>query len=348
MKTSISYRRLFALRTQAGLSLIELLIAMTLGLMLMSVVGTIMINSKRAYNIQTDMAYLQENARFAMSFLSNDLRMSGFFGCTGVAPAGMTALIGTNNNGITNSGMNNNGSDVLQLGLIDSNRNAFSVVHCPDSEGCPQKPNPLQDTPLKQGLSSIPMTNRGDIVATDTVIASDCGGSDVYTVSKVEGGNVLLTSPLVRDYRNNGESYGAQLRRLRVHRYFIARKSDGNGDYDYSLYRDQKVLTAGFDPNSAEEMIEGVENLQLRYGIDGNANGVPEKYVTATAVTDWNKVVSVQISLLMRTLIQRNDRDPDTHTFQLDPDDPQYGPIEDYRRRVLFTNTVFLRNNSLN
>ena len=351
MKTSIFYnsRHLQALRTQAGLSLIELLIAMTLGLMLMSVVGTIMINSKRAYNIQTDMAYLQENARFAMSFLSSDLRMSGFYGCTGIAPAGMTALSGTNNNGVTNNGgAGNNGSDVLQVTFVDTNRNAFSVVHCPDSEGCPQKPNPLQDTPLKQGLSSIPMTNRGDIVTGDTVIASDCGGGDVYTVSKVDAGNVLLTTPLARDYRNNGESYGSQLRRLRVHRYFIAKVSDGNGDYNYSLYRDQNVLTAGFDPNTAEEIIEGVENLQLRYGIDSNVNGVPEKYVTATEVIDWNRVVSVQISLLMRTLLQRNDRDPDMHTFKLDPVDAEYGPVEDYRRRTLFTNTVFLRNNSLN
>jgi type IV pilus assembly protein PilW len=306
-----------------------------------------MINSKRAYNVQTDMAYLQENARFAMDFLSNDLRMSGYFGCTGMLPIGLIPLSGTNNNGVTNNGgLNNNGSDVLRISFMDTNRNAFAVTHCPDSAACAT--NPRVATPLQQGKNVLPMTNRGDIKAQDTVIASDCGGSDLYTVAKVEGNNVTLTSSLSRDYHNKNISYGAQLRRMRTHRYFVAKMRNSNGEYDYSLYRDDKALTAGLDPYTAEEVVEGVENLQLRYGIDMNTDGVPERYVTATAVTDWTRVVSVQIALLMRSTSPRNDRDPDTQTFQLDPDDADYGPVGDYRRRVLFTNTVLLRNNRLN
>ncbi len=336
------------IKTQAGISLVELMIAMALGLVLMSVVATIMINSKRAYNTQTDMASLQENARFVMNFISSDLRMAGFFGCTGLTPAGITALSGTNNNGVTNNGgLTNNGSDVLRVSFIDTNRNAFGVIHCPDSAGCPQKPKALLVSPLQQGKKSLPMSNRGDIKVGDTVIASDCGGNDIYRVNALTQTDVILNTALTRSYRNAGLSYGSQLRRLRTNRYFVGKVRNANGEDEYSLYRDQLGLTASLDPATAEELVEGVENLQLRYGVDTNFDGVPDRYLIATSVTDWARVISVQISVLMRTLTSRNDKDPDMQTFALDPDDGAYGPVKDYRRRVLFTGTVLLRNNRL-
>jgi len=325
---------------QQGLSLVELMIAMTLGLLLMSVVGTIMINSKRAYNIQTDMAGIQENVRFAMGYLSNDLRMAGYYGCTGVAPAGVIPVSALDNAGA-------NDSDVVRISFMNTNINAFSVVHCPEGSGCPQLPNALEISPLTLGKTELTLTKRGDVKTGDTVIASDCGSTGTYIVTGVNNAQVKISPALTRDYSNNGQSYGAQLRALKTHRYFIGEKVSTDGEVHYSLYHDEGTLDDPLNITDADEMIEGVENMQLRYGFDGNGDGVPDRYVIGSAGLNWERVVSVRIILLMRTLRQRHDRDIDNKTFQLDAADDVYGPIEDHRRRALFSTTVLLRNNSL-
>ena len=66
---------------QQGLSLVELLIALVLGLVLMSGVIQVFITTKQAYNLNEEMTWIQENARFSMGFLSEDLRMAGYYGC---------------------------------------------------------------------------------------------------------------------------------------------------------------------------------------------------------------------------------------------------------------------------
>lgn len=68
-------------RTSAGLSLIELMIAMVIGLILLLGLVQVMSASRNAYQLSTGVARTQENARFAVDFLQRDLRMAGHMGC---------------------------------------------------------------------------------------------------------------------------------------------------------------------------------------------------------------------------------------------------------------------------
>lgn len=65
----------------AGFGLVELMIAMTLGLILVLGVSQIFIASKQGFVVQQHTAALQENARFVLSRISRDLRQAGMFGC---------------------------------------------------------------------------------------------------------------------------------------------------------------------------------------------------------------------------------------------------------------------------
>jgi len=65
----------------SGVSLIELLIAMTLGLILLAGMIAVFSGNKRSSELNTAMANIQENARFALSALGKDIRMAGFQGC---------------------------------------------------------------------------------------------------------------------------------------------------------------------------------------------------------------------------------------------------------------------------
>jgi len=63
--------------TQRGLSLIELMIAMVIGLFLIAVIGVLFVNSKTTYLSQDANSRLQENARFAIELLGRQARMAG-------------------------------------------------------------------------------------------------------------------------------------------------------------------------------------------------------------------------------------------------------------------------------
>jgi len=68
-------------RRLAGFSLVELLIAMVLGLMLTLGVLQVFLVSKDSFAMQQRSAAMQENARFLLGRLAQDIRLAGQFGC---------------------------------------------------------------------------------------------------------------------------------------------------------------------------------------------------------------------------------------------------------------------------
>src|SRR2546429_8327758 len=66
----------------AGLTLVELLVAMTIGLVLIVGATQVYVDSSRAYGVNETTARLQETARYALSVLEPDIRMSGYWGLT--------------------------------------------------------------------------------------------------------------------------------------------------------------------------------------------------------------------------------------------------------------------------
>jgi len=67
--------------TNRGFSLVELMVALTLGLIILSAVSMLFVSSKKTYTSQDRQARLQENSRFAMHFIIKDLRLTGYYGC---------------------------------------------------------------------------------------------------------------------------------------------------------------------------------------------------------------------------------------------------------------------------
>ena len=65
---------------QTGMTLIEIMIALLIGAFFLGGVIQIFIGSKQTYRMQEGLSRLQENGRFALDFLSKDIRMAGFMG----------------------------------------------------------------------------------------------------------------------------------------------------------------------------------------------------------------------------------------------------------------------------
>ncbi|OYW15343.1 MAG: hypothetical protein B7Z46_00605 [Hydrogenophilales bacterium 12-64-6] len=81
--------------SQAGFSLVELMVAITIGFIVIGAVGYLYIGSRGAFRTADNMSRMQETARYAMDTLTRDIRMAGYRGCASGS--------GTFNNTLTNS-----------------------------------------------------------------------------------------------------------------------------------------------------------------------------------------------------------------------------------------------------
>ena len=92
------------------------------------------------------------------------------------------------------------------------------------------------------------------------------------------------------------------------------------------------------------QVIDGVENLQILYGVDSDIDRVADMYIpanTVTANTDWPQVVSVRLALLLSS-VDNATTVPDTSVYNLLG--TNIGPINDNMRRHVFTTSVAFRN----
>lgn len=92
------------------------------------------------------------------------------------------------------------------------------------------------------------------------------------------------------------------------------------------------------------DLIEGIENMQILYGVDTDSDGTPNYYIPANNVTNlnWPKVVSIRISLLAATLEDNLTIQPVPYTYNGVPTTPT-----DRKIRRVFNTTIALRNRLL-
>ena len=65
-----------------GFTLVEMMIAMTLGLIVLAGVGWVYFGTMRTYRTHDGLSRMQEGARYAFELISHDLRMAGVAGCS--------------------------------------------------------------------------------------------------------------------------------------------------------------------------------------------------------------------------------------------------------------------------
>lgn len=303
---------------QQGLTLVEILVAIVVSLILIAGVIQIFVGTRQTYRFQDALARVQENGRFAIETISRDVRQAGFVGCT--------TLISVTPN------------PVPPL-AINYSRNTY-IAPVPTG-GPPATQAPGTDIVTLRMLEpatmrlSVDMLNPGDVVtvpaniqglqAGDVAGVADCNNVDLFTVNAVAGaGPITVTpnAPLRVAYVT-----GAELSRYREVSYFIAPGASG----DLALWRR--------DDGVDIELVDGVEDLWVRFGEDLDNDGAPDVYSAAAAVIDWSRVRAVRLSLLLVSNEDNVTGGPQTVNFRgaaLVPADSRY--------RQVLTTTVGLRN----
>lgn len=361
MKTGIS--RPHALRgLQRGLSLVEIMVAMVIGLVLTAGVIQLFIGSKQTYRFQDAASRVQENARFAIEALNFDIRMAGNLGCTVFAQNVNSTLNGAPLSFAPGTGIQGWEADDTEPGEA-FNLPAANAAVVDASTG---NWSTSGGATLDAGTMSLPGSDivriwRGDgavgtISATSTLTGPNINITTAPVTATFQDGDILLLS----DCQNTDwvqmcavgctpgntatatlTQPGGSVVKVQSYIYYVGKRND---DSPPGLFRRPlgDIATGnGAAAGAAEEVVEGVENMQVLYGVDTNANRIVDDYVTADNVNNWNNVVSVQIALLMRAT-ERGDDISGAATYTLAGTDANAD--NDGRLRQVFSTTVTLRN----
>ena len=125
-----------------------------------------------------------------------------------------------------------------------------------------------------------------------------------------------------------------------THTYFVGvtGRTNAAGQAVTALYR--------FDGNSAQELVDGVDDLQIEYALDTDGNGVVDSFADPGGVADWSQVMAVRISLLMNS-VESASAAAAPYTYFPVGSTPITPPTTDLRLRQEFTALVSVRNSVL-
>jgi type IV pilus assembly protein PilW len=343
--------------TNKGFTLVELMVAMVIGLLILVAVSTIMINSNKNYNTTDSTARLQENARFAIQFITSDLRRAGYFGCS-------------DDMSVVNSTLNGGGVGAFALNALEGAEDIGTGAWEPSGVAAPSTSattapavagtdgfairyldldNAVSIQQQMPNESAVLFVNAGHGLKTNDIIAvTDCDTADVMQLTDVNASGSSGKDNLVHNAgagstpgnstQKLSKSYSttATILKMNAAQYYIGRSASGTTN---SLYR----ITL----NGTEELVEGVDNMQILYGIVTTADRVPSTYVDANNVgSNWGNVISVRVGLLLSTIANTTDgqfsTDKDTKIHNVNGEN--IGPIGDSRTRQVFDSTIMLRN----
>lgn len=301
---------------QRGFGLIEIMVALVLGVILMGAVIQAFSSSRVGYRMEEGLSRLQENGRLAMDLVSFDARMGGFLGCANidqvdpVERAGVTVTYGPGN--AVQGHQHTTGTTwspalpAVLSGLTSPPAAGTDVVTIRKGESCGAY---LTGT-MASATASVPIhaANTCSIGAGDVLVLADCSNADVFVSTNAPSGS----TPTITHAATLSRAYGpeAEIMTFDAISYYVATGA-GGGTSLWRLYQDEP--TGGTNP---EELVEGVENMQLLFGEDTDADRYADTYVAANAVADWANVVSVRMALLVSS-VDNADLVTDTATYDL-------------------------------
>lgn len=351
---------------QSGLSLIELLIATTLGLILVGGVLTVFIGTKRSSEVNTSLTEMQENARFALESMAHEARMAGFQGCVDINTASATIKADT-------APTTDLYATAVQSSYVDS-PTAWDPAP-PDNFVIPAdigrpipgthtlslqfgSPQTFTINPMQRVDDDIVLTQPTDnFVEGDLAIISNCQSADLITITGVSGATLSHDGSgnggdnrLSATYGQAGTQNRARIMRFEANIFYIGdtTRTNSKGDPVYALYRQTLPYT-----RPPIEMIEGVDNMRIRLGYRDPDFPDNLTFISPDAPTPPGQIEAVQIGLLLQSVDPVTDTD-DNKSYYLVGDQilpigtpgAQVGMTHagDKRLRMAFSSSVNIRN----
>jgi len=325
-----------ACRRLGGFTLVELMVALTTGSVLLIGATTIYMQGRSTFRVTETFTRLQEDARFVLEAMEPDIRMASYFGLHSrpeyvqgratpleVVPAGLDVD--------GDCGVN---WSINLAQPVDGDNNGYGWGGCPAwGDGA------------AAGADTLVVRR----VAEDPVLAPDAG--TLYLQSARFRESQLFVGPAVPAGFNSTTSASY---RLITTGYYVSRSSDADASVP-SLRRKTLIGTGTGPAVIDQELLPGVEDMQIEFGVDTDAletanRGSINRYVNpgdpiidpTDPLFDANaQIIAVRVWLRIRADLAENGFFDDQNYIYADRD---IGPLNDSFRRVLVSKTVFLRN----
>lgn len=333
----MGYRKLnFGSGSQAGLSLVELMIALVLGLLLSTGVVTIFISAKQDYQVQDAISQVQENGRFSLDFLAYDIRMAGFSGCSNEMPTANTVENAPPSLTRFSQGIEGYDGDneTLPSSMFPNAKPGTDaiVVHVADmSSEVTVVKQPSGNAAALQ-VSSDHGFEPGAILM---VVEANCSNQAIFVMTNTQGGDKSDKSGKDKSTitHNTGKTYtygiytGVGNCTKAIKGNFTCDDTSGSSNTAYSPGSSVfSVKSIGFyiredgasnvptlykvdisNPSiSPQPLVEGVSDLDVLYGVyDESADTLEFKDADViTAANEWGKVTTVQLEVVADSLTQ--------------------------------------------
>jgi len=315
---------------QSGLTLVELMIAMTLGLIMAGGVVTLFTVNRHSFNRDEMILRMQDDARQGIRELVNDLSMAGYWADL-MLPATVTPD--------TSLAV---GTDCGPAGVVNW---IYQVV--------------TPATGDNESLTTVDNATAGSAAASFSCLGAEVvPGTDIVAIKRVAGAVAPAALTNNTAYLRTNGTVGLLFREpvatppaipvpapfvdweYRPSIYYVRAFANAPGDGIPTLCR--KVLDYGGAPDVVTECLaQGIENLQIEFGLDSNGDGDPNTFVANPTVADMQTAVAARVMVLARSV--RNDpRYSNGKTYSLS-NSPAFQPNDNFYRRV-YTVNVSLKN----
>ena len=301
-----------------GLSMVELMVALAISSILLLGISSIFLDSRKTDKLGVSLSRIQETGRFAVNFLAKDIRMAGYQGC--VDPESINVA--------------NIASNPPTLDLFSTSVRGFEVEDNTtwangtefDTEDIEANALIGSDVIAIQGAtvaSAQPTGNLANLTAqiqlsnnemgfqqNDIVIIADCESADMFRISNNPGTGAINLAHGVGVNSEGGPKlsalYGtnANIMAFESVAYFVKATGRTNvrGDSINALYRLTDNLVNDAATFTTEELVEGVDSMQILYGerlANGNMHYVPADEIVGA---DMTAVESIKLGLLISSV----------------------------------------------
>lgn len=339
-------------RIQRGFTLIELMIALVLGLIVIGGVISVLLSNQQTYRSNQALSQVQDGSRTAFEFLARDIRQAGLTGCGNLtrvanvlnnspASGGTTDWWADFSNAIHGYGGNQTDPAVntgTGTGERVANTDSLQLIGAEGSSLSIEKHDAASAT-FHLYNSAAGIITPGDIVivcspdhAAITQITGPATINDtlVHNTGTGSPGNCSKVLNFPTDCGANPNSAvpfppNSQIAKLSATDWYIGNNNSTtqcstSAPQFCSLYRSAISVSNGGASAQPQEIVRGVTNMKLDY-LQGGVSFIP-----AASVTDWGAVTAVRVTLTLAV-----------------PTNPNNASNPEIVQRV-FTNTVTLRN----
>lgn len=317
-ENAMSGQPTIATRTQRGFSIVELMVALVIGLIMVSGLIQIFIANRQSYRVMESAGFMQENLRFAVGRVAASARMAGHWGIPSVGLGQVTGR--TTGSACTSAWARD--INVAVWGVDGSPGVPSAVATCIPASSY----QPNTDVIVVRYAGPDGVDTAATLAAGQWYLVSAAGGSGGVQGQLVLGNGLPLANP---DQQTLVFQYNAEM-------FWVRRCSDpgpdnncGTGDDGDGLNPIPTLMRSYLDYSgtwTSEPLAEGVEQFQLEYQIM-NRQWMSATQVTALAagrVPQWDRITGVRVAGLMRSAERDARLPPDTRSFNLSGDTPNY------------------------